>query len=266
MGSDGAYVVTAPAGWKPDALETWAAENLLYPELAAHGQLAKAIAATAAEMAADVGTVAPASSDPRRWANIASRMPHRKPLGIGIGAVERWFLISGWSRGVSLVSGSTADLAEIVRAAVAWRSGASLKEIQSAAAFVKVSDLALAHEQGPADAVAAQWRALRESWASDDRFRFVADIIEAAYAAPALRQLFPYTSHASLCFSTCTGFPYSQDVPRVDPGEGGGYVLRTRFMGDMIGEAEDAESAIAILLAHLPDGIGPAVADSTDPT
>jgi hypothetical protein len=27
--------------------------------------------------------------------------------------------------------------------------------------------------------------------------------------------------HASSCFSTCTGFPYSEDVPGIDPREGG---------------------------------------------
>jgi hypothetical protein len=84
------------------------------------------------------------------------------------------------------------------------------------------------------------------------------DIIDAAHARPVLRQLFPYTSHASLCFSTCTGFPYSDDIPRVDPGERG-YVLRG-LADEVIGEADDADGAIDLLLAHLPAGVGPAVA------
>jgi hypothetical protein len=80
----------------------------------------------------------------------------------------------------------------------------------------------------------------------------------------ALRQLFPYTSHTALCFSTCTGFPYSDDVPRIDPREDGGYVLRTRLMGEVIGEADNAENAIAMLLAHLPASVGPAAAGTAD--
>jgi hypothetical protein len=260
MSNDGPDVVTAPAGSKPNAPETLAAENLLYPELAAHGQLARAIQAAAAELGVDLGTVAPSQRDPRRWARVDSRVSDREPLGIGIGAVERWFLVSGWSRGVQLVSGATQYVEEVVRAAVAWRRGASLSEIQEIASFVEVSDIARAHERGPADAVTEKWGLLRAAWSSDDRFHFVADIIEAAYAAPVLRQLFPYTSHASLCFSTCTGFPFSDDVPRIDPREGGGYVLRNRFMGDVIGEADDAESTITILLANLPDNVGPVVA------
>jgi hypothetical protein len=263
MSSDGRYVVTAPAGWQPDAPETVAAENILYPELALHGQLARAIQAAAADLAVDLGTVAANDRDPRRGARVDSAVPDREPMNFNIGAVERWFLISGWSRGVQLVSGATPDLGEVVRAAAAWRQGASLSEIHEAAAFVDVDTMALAHERGPADAVAEHWRLLRIGWRSDDRFRFVADIIEAAHAAPVLRQLYPYTSHATLCFSTCTGYPYSNDIPVIEPREGGGYVLR-RFTGEVIGEANDADGAVTILLTHLPAGIGPAVAGTRD--
>src|SRR5262249_34453801 len=105
--SDRSDVVTAPAGWKPNAPETLAAENVLYPELAAHGQLARAIQAAAAELAVDLGAVVPVESHARRSARVGSTVPERKPLKIGIGAVERWFLVSGWSRGVQLVSGAT---------------------------------------------------------------------------------------------------------------------------------------------------------------
>lgn len=261
MSSDEPIVVTAPAGWKPDAPETIAAENVLYPELAAHGQLARAIEA-AADLAVDLGTVSPNERDPRRSAHVDSRVPDRKPMAIGIGAVERWFLVIGWSRGVQLVWGATPDLAQAVRAAAAWRRGACLDDIHEAAPFFKVSALARAHERGPADAVAERWRSLRGVLSPDERL--LADLIEAAYAVPLLRQLFPYTSHLSLGFSTCTGFPYTDDIPRIDPGEHGGYVLRNRFLGDVIAEADDAESAIAILLTHLPAGVGPARAGTAD--
>jgi hypothetical protein len=241
-----------------------AAENILYPELAAHGQLSRAIQAAANELAVDLGPVVSDESDPRRSARVGTTVPGREPMSIGIGVVERWFVITGWSRGVQLVSGATPDLAEVVRAAAAWRSGATLSEIQEAATFVNVSDLARAHERGPADAVAEKWRLLRLDWSSDDRFRYVFDIIEAAFAVPALRQLFPYTSHAYLCFSRCTGFPYSDDIPIIDPSHDGGYVVRDRFMDAVIGEADTAEGAIAILVANLPPDLGPARAGTAD--
>jgi hypothetical protein len=233
----------------------------LYPELAEHGSLAGAIQATAAWIGIDLGVVEPAESVPRHGASIVSTAADRRPLTVGLGAVERWFLISGWSRGVQLVSGATTDLTEIVRAASAWREGASLDELQAAAPFVKVDSLARAHEQGPAEAVAEQWRLLRLGWASDVP---VAAVIEAAYANPVLRQLFPYTSHMALLFSTCTGYPYSQGIPVTVPRAGGGYIIYAN--GDPLGEVDEAESAVALVLGNLPADVGPAVAGNHDDT
>ncbi len=270
MSGDGYIRVPNPFELTTDP-EALAAEDALYPELASHGQLAGAIQAAAGELALDLGTVAP-GYDPRRGALVGSSVPGRKPMRIGIGAVERWFLIDGWSRGVQLVGGATPDLREVVRAAAAWRRGASLDEIQQTAPFVQVSELERAHERGPADAVAEQWRSLRARWGRRDGFPFVVDLIEAAHAVPLLRQLFPVTSLFALCFSTCTGYPYSEDIPCIVPWPEGkvlmlhecdGYVLRNH-MGDVIGEADDAESAIRVLLAHLPANVGPAVAGTAD--
>jgi uncharacterized protein DUF6193 len=258
--------VTAAGGWRPDAAETLAAENVLYPELAAHGQLATAIQAAATALGVDLGMVVPDTSDTRRCATVTSKAQDREPIRVGLGAVERWFLINGWSRGVELVSGATADLRQVVRAACAWRDSRSLDEFQAAAPFVQVSSLALAQERGPADAVAEKWRLMRAAWATDDRFGSVAALIEAAHAEPVLRQLFAYTSHTSLAFSTCTGYPYSQDIPRVDPGEDGGYIIRDPLTGDTIGEADDATSAVALVVAHLPTGVGPASAGTSGKT
>jgi hypothetical protein len=251
-----------------------AAEDALYPELASHGQLAGAIQATAAELGLDLGTVTP-GNDSRRQASVDSSVPGRKPMEIGLGAAKRRFLISGWSPGVARVSGATPDLREVVRAAAAWRRGASLDEIQQGAPFVQYRDLARA-QRGPADAVAEQWRRLRDRWGRDDRPRFVADLIEAAYAGPQLRQLYPVTSHFTLSFSTGTGYTHSGDIPCIEPApqekvyrlhQCDGYVLRNRLIGgDVIGEADDAVSAITLLLAHLPTDVRPAVAGTADET
>ena len=81
---------------------------------------------------------------------------------------------------------------------------------------------------------------------------------------PLLRQLFPYTSHATLCFSTCTGYPYSAEIPCIEPSEDG-YVLRT-LAGQVIGRAANAQIAIELLLAHVPAQTGPAVAGTAAAT
>ena len=61
-------------------------------------------------------------------------------------------------------------------------------------------------------------------------------------------------------------------APRVQRAQGGtargsdgdSCVLRDRFMGDVIGEADDAHSAITIVVAHLPADVGPAVAGTAN--
>jgi hypothetical protein len=185
------------------------------------------------------------------------RIP-RGVLSVNIGAVERGFIVSIWSRGVQLTSGTTKALEAVVTAAGTWSSGAGLTDLQAACPFLDISDLALAHEQGPEAAVTEKWHQLLTQWSSDEAFRRTADVIEAAYAEPTLRQLFPYTSHASLCFSACTGFPFTEGIPRIDLGEQG-YVIRSRLFGDVLGQADTPQGAVTIVLAHLPSDMGPAV-------
>jgi hypothetical protein len=126
---------------------------------------------------------------------------------------------------------------------------------------LEITELALAHERGPAAAVIEKWHQLRALGSTDERLRQTADLIEVAYAEPRLRQLFPYTSLATLCFSACTGYPYSDGIPCIEPGEHG-YVIRS-LVGDVLDEADTPQGAVAIALAHLPD-LGPAVDGSAD--
>jgi len=123
-----------------------------------------------------------------------------------------------------------------------------------------------------ADAVAEKWRRARAEWELadgdlGDLSRVMTAMIDAAQAVPVLRQLFAGTSHFTLCFSTCAVHFYSDDIPAIEPRQGEyygdrraglGYVVRNRPRGDVIAEASDAESAIALLLAHLPANVGPA--------
>ncbi|WP_370377651.1 DUF6193 family natural product biosynthesis protein [Catenulispora sp. GAS73] len=79
-------------------------------------------------------------------------------------------------------------------------------------------------------------------------------------------QLLPYTSHWVLCFSRCTGNPYTYDVPCIDYVEGH-YRVRWPGWGDttrVLGEAATAEKAVALVVAHLPEGTGPAVTGTAD--
>jgi hypothetical protein len=91
----------------------------LYPDLAAAGSLAAALDQVAADLGVDLVTV-PGDWGPVVSAGIAALVPERRPLSVHIGAERRWFGVSGWSQGIELITGATPDLADVVRAGVAW--------------------------------------------------------------------------------------------------------------------------------------------------
>jgi hypothetical protein len=116
--------------------------------------------------------------------------------------------------------------------------------------FMKINEMAAAHERG--DAVDVRWQSLLED--PHDGVRLMA---RAAAAEPRLRGLFPYTSHHFLCFSRCTIYPHSMDLP-VMVMLGGG---RCRALGrddSVLLEGSPAEAAAAVVAA-LPDDCGPAI-------
>jgi hypothetical protein len=244
------------------------ADASLYPDLTAAGSLAGALEALAAERGLSLGRVLVDPSNPFRSAGVESTVHDRRACWINLGAVERWFIFSGWSKGVQLVSGATADLGEMARALEAWRNGHRLSEIREVASFVEVTELAEAHEQGPAEAVVMKWRLLLEDLRQEaDRLELAQrtlKLAEAAYAEPKLRQLYPFTSHWSLHFTTCTGYPFSRDVPFVDPLSDVRYRVCGPSRGIVIGEANSAADAIAIVVNGLPADCGPAVSGTVD--
>lgn len=245
----------------------------LYADLQAVGSLAAALEQEAAELGLDVGAIGPDPDNQLLFARIGGAPEfHRAPLTITSAALIRSFQISGWSRGAQLISGSTADVRELLRAGAIWRSGSALADIRSLCPWIEVSELALAHERGPSEAVTVMWglvRAQMRELIDGQSFELGIRVADAAYAEPRLRELFPFTSHWVLCLSRCTGSPHSSDVPCI------GYVLekqryQVRWPGwyDLdrlvIGEAATAEEAVALVIANLPDGCGPAVAGTRD--
>jgi len=226
------------------------------------------LASVASELGLSLGEILTSDSDPYRSAGVESLTPDRNPSWIVLGSVERWFIFSGWWQGVELIRGSTQDLGEMARALDAWRHGARIREIHNVATFVKVWELAEAHERGPAEAVTVKWRQLLERLRQDaDRLelaRSVLALAEAAFSEPKLRQLYPFTSHWSLHFTTCTGFPFSWDVPFVDPLSAGRYLVSGPSRGISVGEADTPEGAVAMVVAGLPENCGPAVAGTAD--
>ncbi|MFF3411392.1 DUF6193 family natural product biosynthesis protein [Streptomyces sp. NPDC002742] len=133
---------------------------------------------------------------------------------------------------------------------------------KSACPFVDYSPLAEAHERG--DAVEAQWTSYRHTTAR----HMDHELIEAAYAQPQLRALFPFHSHRTLNFSRCTGFPYTRDIPVITPASGSYRVTwwhtRSPHGPADIGEADIPDDAVALVVALLPHNCGPAVAGTAE--
>jgi hypothetical protein len=107
-------------------------------------------------------------------------------------------------------------------------------------------------------AVEAGWQAVRD----DGRVR--TELLEAAYAEPRLRQLFPWTGMGELHFSRCTEHRWTWDIPYVQPATGGAYWVAGPDRTQSVGPAATAQEAIAMVVERLPPGSGPAFVGTSE--
>ncbi|MER5428168.1 DUF6193 family natural product biosynthesis protein [Streptomyces sp. NPDC002588] len=134
----------------------------------------------------------------------------------------------------------------------------------------ELPDLAAAHLRGPAEAVDVRWRQLLLVWQwHRDRqeilrpgapYPGVVPLLEAAAAHPLTRRLYPFTSHFTLCLGSRTRYPYDVRAPAVTPMSDGRFRVHRLRVAAPIGHTDTAEEAVALVAAHLPDGLGPATA------
>ncbi|MFI5867307.1 DUF6193 family natural product biosynthesis protein [Streptomyces sp. NPDC051546] len=235
----------------------------LYPDLAAVGSLAAALELLAADLGIDL-TVVPQDGGSPVAAGIASSVPGRGPLSVYIGADERWFGVSGWGQGIELITGATSSLADVVRAGAAWGQGRSLRELRAGLSFLRSSERAEAHERGPAAVVELQWRTMREQAVGAPDFPAFGALVEAAHAEPKLRQLYAFSSHWTLGFSSCTGFPFHVEIAIAPSHNDSPYRVMKHPYSVVIEEAATAEEAVASAASHLPTGLGPAVTGTAE--
>ncbi|MEU6237542.1 DUF6193 family natural product biosynthesis protein [Kitasatospora sp. NPDC047058] len=161
--------------------------------------------------------------------------------------------------GPRLACGWTDDLAEAVRGTVAWTGGAGLEETRAFAPFVQFRPWALAHEREPFGAVELAWHSKldRIHMPPYDRHPRPHALLAAAYAQPVLRQLMPVNSHFNLWFSTTIeGFWKTRVGYTIHPYDEGLYGVWDK--GVPLVRTETPEEAVAVLVAALPEGLGPA--------
>jgi hypothetical protein len=186
----------------PEALST-----RLYPDIASHGSLAVALRDLAAIRGLGLGSVR--ASPMPGWVLCGAELESEAgTVSLLPGSQERVVIAECWRRGVVLASGSTPELLPVARAAEAFLRGDSLADLRDYHGFLKVSDLAFAPEAGTE--VEAQWRLMMTHPKTPVR-----RLVLAAAEQPAVRMLFPFTSHLALCFSRCTHGAHSHFGPRV---------------------------------------------------
>ncbi|MEW2487372.1 DUF6193 family natural product biosynthesis protein [Streptomyces sp. NPDC048411] len=224
----------------------------LYPDVAAEGSLAAALQTVAARDGISVPFQI-SESDPLLYAFVESTVPHRTVLGISGWVAERRWSIRGCEafQDLTLVDGQAEDLTQVVRAAQAWHEGAELADIQRAAPFVHLTGRYELAEHDPAQLTESEWQHLRTEAGELDWPEYHA-LIEAAYAEPALRRLYPFTSHWTLRFSTSTRpdltiVPMCLNAHREKP-----YTVSTSYTGEVLAETTTAEEAVATAVRHLP--------------
>ena len=179
--------------------------------------------------------------------------------GVLVAAEERLFLPNFCNRGVVLAYGRTQDLGDAARAINRWvGSECTMAGLASDFDFVSVEPHAESYERG--DEVEHRWRDYLAR--RDDSFCQLEAIILAASRRPELRQLFPFTSMNTLCFSRCTGYPFTRDTPHVRPLSNGRYEVFGPN-GQALGLG-DAEAAVRLVVANLPTNCGPALPGTAD--
>ncbi|MFB9369216.1 DUF6193 family natural product biosynthesis protein [Kitasatospora albolonga] len=108
--------------------------------------------------------------------------------------------------------------------------------------------------------VELQWQMMREQAAEAPEFHEFAELVEAAHAEPRLRQLYVFSSHWTLGFSSCTGFPFRVEVAIAPSHSGSPYRVQEHPHSSAIGEAATAAEAVALAVAHLPTNLWPTTA------
>lgn len=98
--------------------------------------------------------------------------------------------------------------------------------------------------------VEAGWQKVRD----DGRVR--GDLLEAAYAEPRLRQLFPWTGMGELHFSRCAEKRWIWDIPYIQPATERTYWVSGPLRNEAVGPAATAQDAIAMVLERLRAGCG----------
>ena len=227
---------------------------VLYPEVAQKGSLAAALQALAAGQGMSL-TMDVTVSNPLRHATAPSVLSHREALRVSAWVFERRWRVCGFANNGIVVSGVTDDVNDVPAIVHAWAQGATLDEIDRAAGFDVLTGRFEVPDGNAADVIASEWQYMLKEARQADWAEYQA-LVEAAYAEPKLRELYPYTSHWALGFSE-TLHPFTPSVVTLVASRGGDYTIKEWWNGPALAVVSTAAEAISIAVGRLSKNPGP---------
>ena len=228
----------------------------LYPDLIEQGGLGNALQAVLSSIDSSLSVSGHDKSAP---AHARVELGYRFSQ-IYIAAKTRMFSFDFWNRGVCLAHGATPEILEVARSIDTWiASPCTIGELANRFRFVQVEPTATAYERG--EEAEQRWQEYRDSLGKS--IYGIEAFVAAAMAEPKLRQLFPYVTFLNrVCFSRCTGWPFTCDTPQVVALSRNQYEVISSH-GKSLGRGNAAE-AVALVVAALPPNCGPAVPGTAD--
>jgi hypothetical protein len=229
----------------------------MYPELDAAGGLGNALQAQFRQLGSCVAVSTRADAGAHRSPASARVESGTKFSQIYLAAEHPLYLPDFWRDGVCLAHGQTERLADLAHALDLWLChDVTTQALAAAFPFVRPAEKARAFDEGRE--VAYAWGRLH----ADGSHAALRAFVDLARRDDAVGQLFPYTSLSTLCFSRCTGYPFTRDTPTVTPlgtrlFRGPQYEVR--LPGNRMSGRVSAPEALALVKAHMPLDIKPAV-------
>ena len=171
---------------------------------------------------------------------------------IYLAAEQNLYLSNYWKDGVSLAHGNTDDINSLVESVDFWLcKNINSTELAQKFSFVSLSAKAETFDDG---------REVRYAWHSiliDPQRAELKQFIDLVMQDEILSTLFPFTSLTRLCFSRCTGYPYTYDLPVVIPLNE--HDFEVRLNNDVVVGRGNASQALKMVKENLPNDIKPAI-------
>ena len=228
-----------------------------YPELSSVGGLKNALNLEFRKINSPLSVLDDGALSTKMPVTYARVEKEKKFSQIYLAANEKLYLPDFWRDGVCLAHGKTDNLRELAKVLTVWLcKNVTTKKLSEDFPFVSPNVKAAAFDEG---------REVQYAWEyihTDSSRSLLQAFVALAMKDEILNKLFPFTSLYTLCFSRCTGYPYTSDTPTVVPIGDDKYEVR-RADGSPIGSGTAAE-ALKILRERLPSDIKPAIKGTAD--